>query len=46
MKRIFMLSVAALLALSACNTVQGLGEDVSAGGEAMTDTAGETQDQM
>jgi len=29
----------ALLALGACNTVQGAGEDISAGGQVITETA-------
>jgi predicted small secreted protein len=33
----------ATLALSACNTMQGVGEDVQAGGEAIEDTATDVQ---
>ena len=32
-----------LTALAACNTIEGLGEDVSAGGEAISNTADKTQ---
>lgn len=32
-----------LAALAACNTVEGLGEDVSAGGEAISNTAEKTE---
>lgn len=40
MRKIVMLMVvAAGLALSACNTVEGAGKDVSAAGHAVTDTA-------
>jgi predicted small secreted protein len=41
--------VASLLmafALSACNTVEGMGEDVSAAGGAMSDTADDVKDEM
>jgi entericidin B len=34
------------LALTSCNTVEGMGEDVSAAGNAMSDTADDTKDQM
>ena len=34
------------LMLSSCNTVEGMGEDVSAAGGAMSDTADETEDAM
>lgn len=33
----------AVLALGACNTISGAGEDLSAGGEAISDTAQDTQ---
>ena len=33
-------------ALSGCNTVEGMGEDVSAGGRAMSTTAEETKEKM
>jgi entericidin B len=36
----------ALAALSACNTVRGAGQDVSAAGTAITDEARETQQDM
>ena len=32
--------------LSACNTVEGMGEDVSAAGGAMSDTAEDVEDEM
>jgi predicted small secreted protein len=32
--------------LSACNTVEGMGEDVSAAGGAMSDTAEDVEDDM
>jgi predicted small secreted protein len=33
-------------ALSGCNTVEGVGKDVSAGGRAMSDTAQDTKEKM
>lgn len=38
--------LAALVALPACNTIRGLGEDTQAGGRAVERTATETQQQM
>ncbi len=35
-----------LATLGACNTVQGAGKDIEAGGEAISDTAKEVQDSM
>lgn len=35
-----------LAALTACNTVGGVGEDLQSGGEAITDTAEDTSAQM
>jgi len=37
---------AALMALSACNTIEGLGKDVKNGGEAMTDAAQKTKEKI
>ena len=34
------------LMLSSCNTVEGMGEDVSAAGGAMSDTADDVEDDM
>jgi predicted small secreted protein len=34
------------LGASGCNTIQGMGEDVSAAGDAVSDTAGDAKDQM
>jgi predicted small secreted protein len=33
------LAIAPLVALAGCNTMEGLGEDISAGGEALQDAA-------
>ena len=38
---LFMMSM-----LSGCNTVKGMGEDVSATGDAVSDTAQDTEDKM
>ena len=38
-KLLIMATLAAGLALSACNTVSGAGKDVQSAGEAVTDTA-------
>lgn len=38
--------LSALLALSGCNTVQGVGRDLSAAGDAMSDTAGDVKNRM
>jgi len=40
------LTLVALMALSACNTMQGAGQDVSAAGSALTDEAQEAQSGM
>lgn len=36
----------ALLSLAACNTVDGMGEDISAGGKAVSGTAEKTQKKL
>lgn len=46
MKKPAILAIVALLALSACNTVKGMGEDVSTAGNSMSNTAGEVQSDM
>ncbi len=33
-------------ALTACNTIGGAGEDIKAGGDAISDTADDVKDQM
>ena len=42
MKRIA-IGLAALLALSACNTINGAGQDISGAGQAISHTAAETK---
>lgn len=36
----------AVLSLAACETVEGFGEDVSAGGRAIQDTSNDVQDDL
>lgn len=38
--------LAALLALSACNTVNGFGEDLNKAGQSISNAAGSVQDRM
>ena len=45
MKRTVIL-LAALAALAACNTMQGMGQDISAGGQAISGTASKTKEKM
>jgi entericidin B len=40
------LALAALFALSACNTFEGVGQDVQEGGEAISESANEAQNAM
>jgi predicted small secreted protein len=42
----FVLMLVALAALSACNTMQGAGRDVSAAGDALTNEATEAEQEM
>lgn len=37
---------AALALLSGCNTIRGMGQDIESGGEAIEDTATDTQQSM
>jgi predicted small secreted protein len=48
MKRLFQMAcVAGLLGLvAACNTVDGMGQDLQSGGDAISDTAQETERDM
>jgi len=46
MIRNILLALAAIAALSACNTMKGAGKDVSAAGDAVSDQATETQKSM
>ncbi|MCB1353192.1 MAG: entericidin A/B family lipoprotein [Rhodobacteraceae bacterium] len=40
------LAILAVLSLAACNTVEGMGQDLSAAGDAMTSTAGDVKHKM
>ncbi|MEM8788725.1 MAG: entericidin A/B family lipoprotein [Pseudomonadota bacterium] len=47
MKTLYMIAVASLFALLAgCNTIGGVGQDVSAGGDALSDAAEDVQSQL
>jgi predicted small secreted protein len=46
MSRILVSALAALLALAACNTVEGAGEDISGAGSAISNTAEDAEDGM
>ncbi len=46
MYRFLVSAFAALMLLSACNTVQGAGEDISGAGHAVSDAAADTKDNM
>lgn len=46
MTRTLALVLVAALSLAACNTMQGAGKDISSAGDAVTDTAHDTQQQM
>ena len=41
-----MILVAAALSLAACETIEGFGRDVQAGGEAIAETSNEVQAEM
>ena len=46
MKKILLASVAVVFVLTGCNTVKGVGKDVSKAGDAVTNTAEKTSDQI
>jgi len=46
MTRAIILALAAVAALSACNTVKGAGKDIQSGGAAITDEAQDAQKKM
>ena len=46
MTRTILLALIAVATLAACNTMKGLGRDVSATGDAVTGQAAETQREM
>ncbi|MGE5515896.1 MAG: entericidin A/B family lipoprotein [Bacteroidota bacterium] len=43
---LFLILLAAVLAVSGCNTVSGMGEDISAAGRGIDQTSEATQDKM
>ena len=46
MKKIIASSLAMLFVLAGCNTVKGMGKDVSSAGNAVSHTAEKTQDEI
>lgn len=46
MTKVITVSLALLLALSACNTFEGMGKDIRAAGEGLSDTASDTKEKM
>ena len=46
MKKSILLLLAATLVLAACNTIQGMGEDIGAAGDAISGTATKTKQKM
>lgn len=46
MNKVLLLLVAALPLLSACNTIQGMGEDLENAGEGISDTAKKAKDEI
>ncbi len=46
MKKLTLLAIVSLMALSACNTISGAGRDVSALGNAVSDGAQDVQHKM
>lgn len=43
MKKLLLLACVSMIALSACNTIKGAGEDISRGGRAVSNTATKVQ---
>lgn len=46
MKKTLVFLLAATLVLGACNTIQGMGEDIGAAGDAISGTATKTKQKM
>jgi entericidin B len=46
MMRAVLLATGLFVLLAACNTFQGLGQDVQEGGQAITDTAEDVEEEM
>jgi predicted small secreted protein len=46
MPKIALALIAAMLALAGCNTLQGAGQDISTAGDALSEEAAETEQEM
>ncbi len=46
MKKAIIVAVGLCLILSACNTFEGMGQDIQKGGEVITNSASKTKDKM
>lgn len=46
MKKVIIASLTAMFVLTGCNTLKGLGQDVSGAGDAVTGTAQEVQNKI
>ena len=46
MKRLVLIACAAVVFLAGCNTVKGAGEDISRGGQAVSNTATDVHQRM
>ena len=46
MKKLVLIVITSMLALSACNTISGAGKDVSAAGNAVSHAAQDVKDKM
>ncbi len=46
MKKMLIISLGILSLLSACNTIQGVGQDLSAAGEGVANTAQKTKEKI
>ena len=46
MKRLVLIACAAVVFLAGCNTIKGAGEDISRGGQAVSNTATDVQQKM
>jgi predicted small secreted protein len=46
MKKLVLIACAAVVFLAGCNTVKGAGQDISRGGQAVSNTATEVQQNM
>ena len=46
MKKVILASIAAMIVLSGCNTVKGLGHDISEAGDGVTKTADKVEEKV